>query len=128
MKRIVPAALHCLAVFSAAPAQKRAQKGACDDPQSQAEMNICADERFRAADAALNRVYGQLAAKEEGDSRAKLKAAEVSWLKYRDDNCAYEAASFEGGSMQPLIRSSCLERMTKARTAELREQLKGYDQ
>ncbi len=127
MKRTVPALLLCLAAFSAAPAQKGAQKNPCGDPQSQAEMNICAEERFKAADAALNRVYGQLAAKEEGDSRARLKAAEVSWLKYRDDNCAYEAAGFEGGSMQPLIRASCLERMTKARTAELREQLKEFD-
>ena len=127
MKRITPVVLLCLAVFSSAAAQKRAQKDPCDDAQSQAEMNVCAEERFRAADVALNRVYGQLAAKEEGDSRAKLKAAEVSWLKYRDDNCAYEAAGFEGGSMQPLVYFSCRERMTKARTNELREQLKGFD-
>ena len=128
MKRIVPAILFSFALLAAAPAQKRAQSDNCDDPQSQSEMNICADKKFKAADAALNRVYSQLASKLDAAARAKLKAAEVSWLKYRDDNCDYEAAQFEGGSMQPLIYSSCLGRMTKARTDELRGQLKDLDQ
>ena len=129
MRRIVSAILLALALLAAAPAQKPAQRDPCgDDAQSQSEMNICADKKFKAADAVLNRVYNQLAAKLEAGARAKLKAAEVSWLKYRDDNCDYEAAQFEGGSMQPLIRSSCLERMTKARTAELRGQLKDWEQ
>ena len=128
MKRIVHAILLCLALLAAAPAQKPAQGDPCDDAQSQSEMNICADKKFKAADAALNRVYGQLGSKLEAGARAKLKAAEVSWLKYRDDNCGYEAAQFEGGSMRPLIYSSCLERMTKARTAELRGQLKELEQ
>ena len=128
MKIIVSATLLALALLATAPAQKPAQRDPCDDAQSQSEMNICADKRFKAADAVLNRVYNQLAAKLEADARAKLKAAEVSWLKYRDDNCEYEAAGFEGGSMQPLIRSSCYERMTKARTDELRGQLKELEQ
>jgi uncharacterized protein YecT (DUF1311 family) len=129
MKRIVPALLVSLTLLcAAASAQKRAAQNPCDDAQSQSEMNICADKQFKAADAVLNRVYNQLASKLEADARAKLKAAEVSWLKYRDDNCDYEAAAFEGGSMQPLIYSSCLERMTKARTAELRGQLKELEQ
>jgi uncharacterized protein YecT (DUF1311 family) len=129
MKRIVSAILLAFALLAAAPAQKRAQSDPCgDDAQSQSEMNICADKKFKAADAVLNRVYNQLAAKLEADARAKLKAAEVSWLKYRDDNCDYESASFEGGSMQPLIRSSCYERMTKARTEELRGQIKDLEQ
>ena len=128
MRRIVTAILLAFALLAAAHAQKRAGRDACDDPQTQTEMNICADKRFKAADAALNRVYNQLASKLEADARAKLKAAEVSWLKYRDDNCDYEAAPFEGGTMQPLILFSCMERMTKARTEELRGQLKDLEQ
>ena len=128
MKRIVSALLLSLTLLAAAPAQKRAQGDPCADPQSQSEMNMCAAKRFNEADAALNRVYNELASKLEADARARLKTAEVSWLKYRDDNCAYEAAAFEGGSMQPLIRSSCYERMTKARTEELRGQIKELEQ
>jgi uncharacterized protein YecT (DUF1311 family) len=128
MKRIVPALLLSLTLLAAAPAQKRAPSDPCADPQSQAEMNMCAAKKFKEADAALNRVYSELASKLEADARARLKTAEVSWLKYRDDNCEYEAAGFEGGSMQPLIRSSCYERMAKARTEELRGQIKELDQ
>jgi uncharacterized protein YecT (DUF1311 family) len=128
MKRIVSALLLTSALLAAAHAQKRAQSDPCADAQSQSQMNMCADKRFKAADAALNRAYNELASKLEADARARLKTAEVSWLKYRDDNCEYEAAPFDGGSMQPLIRSSCYERMTKARTEELRGQLKELDQ
>ena len=126
MKRILLALLlSCAALSAAASAQRRAPDDPCRDPQSQAEMNLCASTRFKAADAELDRVYNRLMTKVGGD--AKLKAAEVSWLKYRDDNCDYEASQYEGGSIKPLIYSSCLERMTKARTAELRGQLKEFD-
>ncbi len=128
MKRIVSALLLSLTLLAAAPAQKRAQNDPCDDAQSQSEMNMCADKRFKAADAVLNRVYNELASKLDTDARARLKTAEVSWLKYRDDNCEYEAAPFEGGTIQPLIYATCLERMTKARTAELRLQLRELEQ
>ena len=130
IKTIAPALLLSSALLAAAAAQERAPKVSCDDPQTQAEMNICAGRRFAAADAKLNRVYDRLVAKlgDDGAARARLKTAELSWLKYRDDNCEYESAMYEGGSMRPLIHSTCLERMTKARTAELLGQIKDLDQ
>ena len=127
MKKIALALfLSCVALLMGVSAQKRAAKNPCDDAKTQLDMNFCADKKFQAADAELNRVYKQLMAKAENDP--KLKAAEVSWLKYRDDNCDYESALYEGGSMRPLIYSSCMERMTKARTDELREQIKEREQ
>ncbi|HEX3561023.1 MAG TPA: lysozyme inhibitor LprI family protein [Pyrinomonadaceae bacterium] len=129
MKKVLPALLlSCAALLTTAPAQKRAAVNPCDDARTQLDMNICADKQFKIADAELNRVYNQLASKLEEDKRAKLKAAEVSWLKYRDSNCDYEASLYEGGSMQPMTYSFCLERMTKSRTTELREQLKELNQ
>lgn len=122
--------LSCAALSAAGAAQTRQAGDPCRDPQSQAEMNMCAAKRFKAADAELNRVYNRLVSKLGDDAArlARLKTAEVSWLKYRDDNCEYEASAFEGGSMKPLIYSSCLERMTKARAAELRGQIKEMEQ
>lgn len=129
-RKLLALVLSSAALSAAASAQRRAADDPCRDPQSQAEMNMCAAKRFKAADAELNRVYNRLVSMLGGnsDSLARLKAAEVSWLKYRDDNCDYEADFFEGGSMRPLIYSSCLERMTKSRTAELRGQLKEMNQ
>lgn len=130
MKKIAATILLASALFSAAaaPAQKTAEENPCDDAKTQLDMNVCADRQFKAADAALNRAYNQLASKLEAAARAKLKTAEVSWLKYRDDNCDYETASYEGGSMRPMVYSFCLERMTKARTAELRAQIAELEQ
>ena len=115
-------------LIGAASAQKPAVQVSCSDPQTQYEMNVCADRKYKAADAELNRVYNRLASMLEDKARAKLKATEVSWLKYRDDNCDYESSLYEGGSIRPLIYSSCMERMTKARTAELREQIEEREQ
>ncbi len=127
MKRLFIAVLLFMALLAAASAQKNAPQVSCSDPQTQYEMNVCADRKFKAADAELNRVYNRLAAKQDEGARAKLKATEASWLRYRDDNCDYEASLYEGGSMKPAIYSSCMERMTRARTAELREQIKEQD-
>lgn len=129
-RRLLATLLSCAALSAAASAQRRDANDPCRDPQSQAEMNMCAAKRFKAADAELNKVYNQLVSKlgDDAGQLAKLKAAEVSWLKYRDDNCDYEASFFDGGSMKPLIYSSCMGRMTKARTAELRGQIKEFEQ
>jgi uncharacterized protein YecT (DUF1311 family) len=125
MKKIAPALLLSLGLLCAAAAQekKRAEKDPCEDSKTQLDMNLCYQKQFKAADAELNRVYNRLASKLEGEGRAKLKASEVSWLKYRDDNCDYEAFLYEGGTLQPAIYSTCMERVTKVRTAELREVL-----
>ena len=129
MKRLF-AALQLLTALLDAPAsaQKTAPQVSCRDPQTQYEMNVCADRAYKAADAELNKVYNRLVSKLDEAARTKLKVVEVTWLKYRDANCDYEAALYEGGSIKPAIYSSCMERMTKARTAELREQIKEREQ
>jgi uncharacterized protein YecT (DUF1311 family) len=128
MKRLFAALLLFTALLPAASAQKTSPQVSCRDPQTQYEMNVCSHRAYKAADAELNKVYNRLASKLDEAARAKLKAVEVSWLKYRDDNCDYESALYEGGSIQPAIYSSCMERMTKARTAELREQIEEREQ
>jgi uncharacterized protein YecT (DUF1311 family) len=130
MKRIASAILLASVLLAAAHAQKQTERDPCEGEgaETQAAMNMCAAKKFKEADAELNRVYNQLASKVEAPYRAKLKAAEVSWLKYRDDNCDYETALYEGGTMRPMVYSFCLERMTKARAAELRQQIKELDE
>lgn len=128
MKKIASALLLSCLVLLPVSAQKRAAKNPCDDARTQLEMNVCADKQYKIAAAGLNRIYIRFVGTLDGDMRAKLRAAEESWLKYRDDNCAYEAAVYEGGSMKPMVYSFCLERMTKARTAELRDQIKERNQ
>lgn len=125
-RTLIALLLSCAALWTAANAQGRKAKDPCADAQSQAEMNICSAKKLKAADEELNRVYNRLTSvlSEDAAQRDRLKTAETAWIKYRDDNCEYESAVYEGGSIRPLIYNLCMERMTKARTAELRSQIK----
>jgi uncharacterized protein YecT (DUF1311 family) len=122
--------LSCGSLFNAAaqkPAAKpaaQAKKQPCADAQTQSEMNQCAYEEYKKADAELNKTYQQLLPKLEAARQERLKTAQRAWIAFRDADCEYEAAEYEGGSMQPLIRYSCLESATRNRTAQLRGFLK----
>ncbi len=91
--------------------------------QTQTEMNVGADRGLRAADAGLNLVYRALVAKARPAGKAKLRAAQRSWLAYRDAQCAFETIGTAGGSIHPMVLSGCLEKLTRDQTARLNAQL-----
>jgi uncharacterized protein YecT (DUF1311 family) len=127
MKRTISCALLvalCAAVAAAvgAGAQKQRQTQPCEGSGSQAEASACAHEEYKAADAELNRVYGQLAGVLDAEDKAALKESELAWIKYRDTACVFESSQYKGGTMRGMIESFCLARVTKARTAELKDQ------
>ena len=102
-------------------------KDPCEGAVTQLDLNLCTDAAFRAADEALNRAYGDAIeaarrydASPEGQAEATLRAAQRAWIAYRDAACAAEAALWEGGSAQPMIRSGCLARLTDQRTDDLK--------
>lgn len=112
----------CAATFALpSPAQ---QKHPCDEALTQHEMNQCALTEYRLADAALNKIYQQVVATTSGGERAKLRAAQLAWIKFRDAECEYESAGNEGGSIYPLVFNGCLRRQTEDRTAQLKEILR----
>ncbi len=102
----------------------------CNNALTQADMNYCAYQSYLRADEDLNLAYGLAmeAAREmdrylkDGDVPAAklLKEAQRAWITFRDKACEVESTLFRGGSMQPLIHSSCLERETRNRTEALR--------
>src|SRR2546430_11586821 len=100
----------------------------CADAQTQADMNICWGKEYKAADATLNQVYGQLMRKLDDADRTQLKQVEAAWLKYRDANCEFVGDQYKGGSMRPMIVAMCLADTTRNRTTELRNQIKDRDQ
>ncbi|TVQ18652.1 MAG: DUF1311 domain-containing protein [Leptolyngbya sp. DLM2.Bin15] len=87
----------------------------CQNPQTQSDMNFCAGETYKVADDDLNRIYQQVLNQLPQSDRPSLIEAQEAWLAYRDTNCDFEASLFEGGSIQPLMYYSCLERMTDER-------------
>jgi uncharacterized protein YecT (DUF1311 family) len=124
MKRtIVCALLVALCAASAfAKTQKQREMQPCESRGSQAEASACAHEEYKAADAELNKTYGRLAGVLDAEDKASLKESELAWIKYRDSTCVFESSQYKGGTMRGMIESFCLARVTKARTAELKDQ------
>ena len=112
----------------------------CANPQAQQEMNFCAAEDFRRADAELNGAYRAAIAEAQQADReyrflddeaggrptgepgweASLREAQRAWIGFRDAHCRLQSLEARGGSMQPMLDSGCRAALTRARTAELR--------
>ncbi|HEH9431824.1 TPA: DUF1311 domain-containing protein [Aeromonas sobria] len=90
---------------------------------TQAAMNICAMQDYTKADAELNAAYKTLVATLDKDQLGRLKTAQRAWITFRDAQCRYEAGVYEGGSIAPLVHSSCLTKLTEQRTKDLIAQL-----
>jgi len=102
----------------------------CIDPQSQFEMTYCAGVDYDNADADLNAIWPDIvaAAKSNDEYVAEmardrgvpttleaLRSAQRAWIKFRDAQCEYEAYEVFGGTMQPMVGSMCLARLTRER-------------
>ncbi|MEM1286083.1 MAG: lysozyme inhibitor LprI family protein [Pseudomonadota bacterium] len=115
--------LLLLAGLAVLPVPAQAQQDVdCKDPQTQMAMNLCADRDYQAADEELNAAWGELREMRQGQpSWQPILDAQRLWIPFRDAHCDAEAAFYEGGSIQPLIRLSCLAVVTEQRTAQLRD-------
>lgn len=91
----------------------------CANPETQTAVNTCAQAEYDQADVQLNNAYQAVKAQVSGDRANQLVIAEEAWLAYRDSYCEFVQAQFEGGSIQPLIYSSCMTQLTQDRTALL---------
>lgn len=104
----------------------------CADPMAQQEMNWCAYQDFLAADAELNAQWKRTAEvmklrdenfESTSDVRpgyfATLLDAQRAWLSFRDAHCRSEGYYARGGSLEPLLVSTCKTDLTNARTKQL---------
>lgn len=98
----------------------------CVNTQDQATMNECADQSLRESDAELNSVYKQVEQrlKDNPDTIKLLVSAQRSWVAFRDAECTFSSSRVAGGSVYPMVYSTCLDRLTQSRTKELKAYLK----
>ena len=91
----------------------------CENANTQIEMNLCALKDFEKADAELNKVYKNILAQLDKDSKAqgndtfltthykqlkqKFIASQKIWIQLRDANAETQRLIYEGGSIMPLI-------------------------
>lgn len=116
----------------------------CDEQAAemgvQQDMNICAHRDYLIADAALNaqwRLTRQAMQERDGEADKPdwddrpgyfdtLLEAQRAWIAYRDAHCRSEGYAARGGSLEPLLVSTCKTHLTKLRTAQLRELAETY--
>jgi uncharacterized protein YecT (DUF1311 family) len=114
----------CFLVALNVVAQNPQTTDPCADAQTTVEMRDCAGKEYKQADAELNAVYKRLMATlSDKAEQASLKSAQQAWLKYRDANCEFDAFENRGGTIYPVVYTSCLTAMTRARTKELQEEM-----
>jgi uncharacterized protein YecT (DUF1311 family) len=131
MYRLVPIAL--LLLISTSVLSRSKENPCWKTAMAQSEMNRCADQDARAADAELNHVYEDLLSKTKGDANAtrKLRDAQRAWVAFRDAQleALYPAQDKqrEYGTIYPMCYAIVATAMTKERTAQLRRMLQDRD-
>ena len=118
------AAILCLPAVGVLAQKRSAMQSkpqSCANAMTQLEMNQCASDEYKKADAELNKVYQQAMLKLEPEHKEKLKAAQTAWIKFRDTHCECETFFVKNGSIEPMYRLECLKQITKNRTIQLRK-------
>ncbi|MEE4538032.1 MAG: lysozyme inhibitor LprI family protein [Erythrobacter sp.] len=109
----------------------------------QSDMNICAHREYLEADAELNAQWRETREHmRRSDTNAQdhidparddrpgyfetLLTAQRAWIAYRDAHCRSEGYYARGGSLEPLLVSTCKTQLTRERTQQLRELTEGF--
>lgn len=110
----------------------------CSNPLDQYSLSYCAAVDYENADAELNRLWPEVVAAAKSNdeyvgemARARgvpttleaLRTAQHAWIAFRDAQCEYEAYEVFGGTMQPMVGSLCLARLTNERIEVLKTAL-----
>lgn len=91
----------------------------CENPTSTLEVKHCLAKQLEAVDGELNRVYKALRADQDDEANALLKAAQRSWIDFRDNECARTADAARGGTMLRVLELNCHIDLTKVQTERL---------
>lgn len=133
MKALLPILLCGCVLLIDGPAVGEDEPPAdCEDAMTQMDMNLCAARDYEEADEALNLQWKDTRAvmakwdmelkdvgTATGGEEALLKA-QRAWIAYRDGHCEAEGFAARGGTLEPLLVSTCLADMTRRRTEELK--------
>src|ERR1051326_2419697 len=95
----------------------------CDSSQNQRDMNACFAREANAADKLLKNLLNELEASLGVQQLKTLQETQLKWTEYRAMHCKWQAAFFDGGTIQPTIFSGCISNVTWNRIDELKTNL-----
>ena len=94
----------------------------CGDAPDSVAIVACVDAKARAWDRRLNAAYAALQQRIDAEQRDPLRAAQRSWIQYRDANCRFYGS--QSGSIRQVQAAECVRAMTQERTLELEKAMK----
>ena len=92
-----------------------------NEPLSQAELNIKAQELYELWDSLLNWQWALLKQTLDTESMRALTAEELEWIAWKEAAVAEAGADVEGGSLDPCVTYSKAAELTRDRVYELME-------
>jgi uncharacterized protein YecT (DUF1311 family) len=94
-------------------------------PLTQTDMTIEAGKRAQAVREDMGKALATLASKlDDDEDKALLTQSQQAWQEYTQAFCLLEGNAAKGGTLSPMLRNSCAERMTRARLQEIQECLR----
>jgi len=95
-------------------------QAACRYGNTQAALTRCADEEAGAEIKRLDGLLAQLYPKLDTTRAAELRLLQAEWVRLRDAQCKWDAASYSGGSIMPMWFANCVGAATHDRIDALR--------
>lgn len=129
ISKLLTAALLVLAIqpSQSALAQRQPTSATdCEGELPQQQMNYCAAQEYWERDGELNRIYQPFKRSLSLGEQVLLTDSSLAWIEFRDAECKFRAARYEGGSLQPLLHAHCMTELTENRIAELPNTVKGF--
>jgi uncharacterized protein YecT (DUF1311 family) len=98
-----------------------AKADGCGSAATQIDLNVCASDKAKKSDAALNAAYGEIRDRLKGDPATTklLVTAQRAWIGFRNAECAFSSSGTIGGSMNDMIEDECFDALTRKRLVEL---------
>lgn len=102
-----------------------AQQPNCATPQTQQEINTCANLNWQISDLELRRSYERLAPNLSLSRRQELVESQLLWENFRNAECQFYGTLLDGSTAQPALEYGCLAALTQKRTTDLNTYLRG---
>jgi len=105
----------------------RLRSGCLDSASTQVVMTHCTETDLGVARVRLSQLLVELRRNLPQPQFSGLDSAQAAWGGYIQAECAWEASAYRGGTLEPMMRSSCLVTATWLRVRELAPLLCGLE-
>jgi uncharacterized protein YecT (DUF1311 family) len=117
----LPALIFATLSFVGLSMTSSARAADCGADATQTDLDVCAAQAFKKADAQLNADYRQILDRLKGDSATTklFVGAEKAWIGFRDAECAFATSRSADGSIYPMLEAQCWTGLTQRRLSDL---------